>query len=104
MGDTGFQVHPEAISRYASAVGEQDGQLSQTQSRISGIALSGEAFGKLPDAGQLLQQYNEHAEAARQNIADLVQLLNGTSEALNTTAQNYVQHEQELGAILGSGQ
>ncbi|MGK4579498.1 hypothetical protein [Kitasatospora sp. HPMI-4] len=85
-------------------VAEQDGQLSQVQSRISGITISGDAFGKLPNAGHLLQQYNEHADASRKNVADLIEALNQTSDALNGTAQNYLQHEQELGAGLGGGQ
>lgn len=104
MGDAGFQVHPEAISRYASVVGEQDGQLAQAQSRISGIQLSGSAFGHLPNAGHLHQMYNDHAEAARQNLNDLIGALKGTAEALNGTAQTYTQHEQELSAGLGGGQ
>lgn len=104
MGDTGFQVHPEAIDRYASVVAEEVGQLEQVQSRISGISLSADAFGKLPDAGQLVQQYTEHADDARKNLADLIDVLNSTAEALKSTAQNYVQHEQELGATLGGGQ
>ncbi len=104
MGDAGIQAQPEAISRYASAVSEQDGQLSQIQSRISSIVISGDAFGKLPNAHHLLQMYNEHADANRKNLSDLVEAMNQTSEGLNATAQSYAQHEQELGASLGGGQ
>ncbi|GAA2269254.1 MULTISPECIES: hypothetical protein [Kitasatospora] len=85
-------------------VGDQDGQLSQVQSRVSGITISGDAFGKLPNAHHLLQEYNDHVDANRKNLADLIEALNQTSEALNGTAQNYLQHEQELGAGLGGGQ
>ena len=104
MGGEGFRVQPEAISRYASAVGEQAGQLSQIQSAISRIVISGDAFGHLPNAGHLSQIYQEHADANRKNLADLITALNQTAEGLNTTAQGYAQQDQAVSSGLGGGQ
>jgi uncharacterized protein YukE len=104
MGGDGFRVQPEAISRYASAVREQAGQLAQIQSAISRIVISGDAFGHLPNAGHLAQTYQDHADANRRNLADLITALSQTAEGLGTTARSYAQQDQALTAGLGGGQ
>ncbi|AUG77980.1 hypothetical protein CFP65_3176 [Kitasatospora sp. MMS16-BH015] len=104
MGGQGFRVQPEALGRYASVVGEQNGQLGQARSAVAGIALSGSAFGHLPNAAHLHQMYNQHAEANGQNLADLIEALGMTAEGLNATVDSYAQHDQELAAGLGGGQ
>ncbi|WP_441245473.1 hypothetical protein [Kitasatospora sp. McL0602] len=82
-------------------MGEQSGQLSQASSAVSGISLSGSAFGHLPNAGHLHQMYSEHADANRKNLADLVDAMNQTASGLTSTAQNYAQHDQQLSEGLG---
>lgn len=104
MGDAGFRAQPEAISRYGSSVGEQNGQLSQVQSVVSGIVISGGAFGKLPNAHHLSAMYQEHADANRKNLSDLIEALNQTAQGLDQTARNYTEHDQQVSSGLGGGQ
>ncbi len=104
MGDTGFRVEPEAISRYASTVSEQLEQLQQIQSAVSGITISSDAFGHLPNAQNLAHTYQEHASASRQNIQLLGEALSGTVGGLRATAQNYAEQDHAIGSGLGGGQ
>ncbi|KJK56146.1 type VII secretion target [Saccharothrix sp. ST-888] len=104
MGDTGFRVQPEALGRYASTTTEQQEQLARAQMAISGIAVSPDAFGHLPNAQNLAQTYREHADASRQNLSDLMEALTGTATGLNHSAQNYAEHDQAISTTLGGGQ
>ena len=104
MGDTGFRVQPEAISGYAGTVTGQFEQLERIQSAIAGIVISSDAFGHLPNAQNLAQVYQEHAQASSQNLSDLGQALSGTADGLNYTAQNYAEQDSALSSGLGGGQ
>jgi uncharacterized protein YukE len=104
MGGTGFRVQPEALDRYASVVGDQSGQLSQARSAVANITLSGSAFGHLPNAGNLHQQYTQHAEASAQNLADLIEALGTTGQGLSATSESYNQQDQAIVQGLGGGQ
>ncbi|GAA2148233.1 hypothetical protein GCM10009760_39970 [Kitasatospora kazusensis] len=104
MGDTGFRAQPDSISGYAATVAGQAEQVGQIQSAVSGIAISSDAFGHLPNAQNLAQVYQEHADASRQNLADLLQALTGTADGLNYTAQNYAEQDRAISSGLGGGQ
>ncbi|PNE38661.1 MULTISPECIES: type VII secretion target [Streptomyces] len=104
MGDSGFRVEPEAIGSYASTVRDQVEQLGTIQSAVAGIQISSTAFGHLPNAQNLAETYKEHAEASRQNIADLVSALTNTAEGLHFTAQNYAEHDQAVSSSFGGAQ
>ncbi|QHC25156.1 type VII secretion target [Streptomyces sp. GS7] len=101
MGDSGFRVDPEAIGSYSSTVRDQVEQLGQIQSAVSAIRLSSSAFGHLPNAQNLAETYNAHADASRQNLTDLLNALTGTSEGLTYTTQNYAEHDQAVSASFG---
>ncbi len=103
MGDSGFRVDHETIGSYASTVQAQMEQLSQIQSAVSAIRLSSTAFGHLPNAQNLAEQYNEHADASRQNLSDLVDALSNTADGLTYTAQNYAEHDREVSATFVRG-
>lgn len=100
MGEM-FRVHPEAIGRYASTNTDQFHELDRIRTAISGISISPTAFGHLPNAQNLAQAYQEHAEASRQNLSDLAETLTHTANGLTVTAQNYGEHDRAISQGLG---
>ncbi|WP_371478661.1 type VII secretion target [Kitasatospora sp. NBC_00315] len=97
-------MDPEAVNRYGGTVSEELGQLQQVQSAVSGITVTADAFGHLPNAQNLASTYMEHAAASRQNVQVLAQALSGVVSGLRATAQNYAAQDRSIGGGFGGGQ
>jgi hypothetical protein len=87
MGEAGFQVHPEALDGYRTAIEQQREQISAIRAKLASVALSSDAFGHLPGAQQLYQAYEEHATAEQRNFGDLLEALHGVAHGLQMSAQ-----------------
>ncbi|WP_344447416.1 hypothetical protein, partial [Kitasatospora nipponensis] len=82
MGEQGFRVEPGALRAYAALIDAQAERIAEIQSRLASVPLNSNDFGKLPDAQNLFEAYQEHAEAEQQNFADLREVLTGSAEGL----------------------
>ncbi|MFI9645030.1 hypothetical protein ACIHAA_01840 [Streptomyces sp. NPDC052040] len=102
--EQGFRVHPGALTSYEQVIQDQTDQLAQIWPRLESVPLSSEDFGKLPDAHNLYEAYQEHVQAERENFADLLELLHDTCEGLRTTAANYESQDAHIEASFGGGQ
>ncbi|MEV4612811.1 type VII secretion target [Kitasatospora sp. NPDC049258] len=98
---TGYQVQPDALDRYASALEQAAQQVAQIMSSLGSVDVPEDAFGKLPDSHGLAASYQEHHDADVQNCADLAQLLAETAEGLSGTAENYRALDAELADAIG---
>ncbi|MER8182594.1 type VII secretion target [Kitasatospora sp. NPDC094015] len=98
---TGFQVQPDALDRYASALEQAGQRISQLMSSLGSVDVPEDAFGKLPDSHGLAASYQEHHDADVQNLADLAQLLSETAEGLTGTADSYRTLDAELAGAMG---
>ena len=103
MGDQGFRVEPAALREYARIVQEQAERIAQIRSALGTVALGPDDFGKLPNAHNLYEACEEHAEAEQQNLADLAEILGNTTDGLEYSAANYEAHEHDVAAVYGGG-
>ncbi|MFI5534291.1 WXG100 family type VII secretion target [Kitasatospora sp. NPDC051853] len=104
MGDKGFRVEPGALRQYAALVEAQAERIAEIQSRLASVSLNSNDFGKLPDAQNLYEAYQEHAEAERENLTDLTEILADTAGGLQDTADNYANHDVAIASVYGGGQ
>lgn len=103
MGEPGFRVHPDALTRYATVIDAQREEISYVRSKLAAVSVPSDAFGHLPDAQLLYQAYHEHAEAEQQNLADLLEALKATVHGLTISAEAYRDHEHQLESGFGGG-
>lgn len=102
MGE-GFRVEPGALRQYAALIEAQAERIAEIQSRLASVPLNSNDFGKLPDAQNLYEAYQEHAEAEQQNFADLTEILRDTAGGLQDSADNYDSHDAEIASVYGGG-
>ncbi|UNO39649.1 hypothetical protein [Streptomyces sp. MST-110588] len=100
---SGFQTDPEAILGYAMAAERQHEEIPRIGLALAHVDVPSGAFGHLPDSDELHSAYNEHAEAAQQNIKDLAELVQTAAESLREAAGNYFANEYALQAGFGGG-
>ncbi|MFJ9521581.1 type VII secretion target [Kitasatospora sp. NPDC101801] len=103
MGEQGFRVEPGALRTYAELVDAQAERIAQIQARLAAVTLNSNDFGKLPDAQNLFEAYQEHAEAEQQNLVDLQEVLTGTAEGLQHSADNYAGQDGAIASVYGGG-
>ncbi|WP_405019329.1 type VII secretion target [Kitasatospora sp. NBC_00070] len=103
MGEQGFRVEPGALRAYAALVEAQAERIAEIQSRLASVTLNSNDFGMLPDAQNLYEAYEEHAEVEQQNFADLGELLTDTAEGLQHSADNYESHDTAIASVYGGG-
>ena len=92
----GLVVSPSVIMQYGASIGEQESELTSIQALLSATPLSGDAFGKLPEAGDLYRAYTEHAAV----IGDVMNKVPGNvdkvAQALLATGQTYAELERGM--------
>ena len=98
----GFVVHPEALLGYAQLLETQAERMQQVNAAISGVSVSADAFGQLPNSSSMHGQYTAHAEAETQNTKDMAEILSGIGHALAAVAGEYQAVEEEHVHALGS--
>lgn len=103
MGDQGYRVEPGAITQYAALIDAQAERIAEIRSRLSSVSLNANDFGKLPNAQDLFDAYQEHAEAEQKNFADLLEIMADTAEGLNDTADNYATTDSDIASVYGGG-
>jgi hypothetical protein len=96
MSGQGFIASPEAIRQYGAAVAGQEGRLAGINSGLAAVRLPGDAFGKLPEAGELYAAYASHADAVLAVTARLPRDIGGVAEALYGTASSYEALESHM--------
>ncbi|MGD3107978.1 hypothetical protein [Streptomyces sp. YGL11-2] len=96
-------MHPDAFDTYKNVLESQREELTQIQSKLSSVTLSSDAFGHLPDAQNLFTAYEEHATAERQNLPDLMAILQHAAEGLHATSESYQAQDSETAAGFGGG-
>ncbi|BFV57103.1 hypothetical protein KCMC57_up22070 [Kitasatospora sp. CMC57] len=101
MGEQGFRVQPEALRSYGRLIQAQSEQIAQIRSSLASVSLASDDFGKLPNAQNLFQAYEEHAQAEQQNFADLIEILGDTAQGLDYSASNYESQDSAVEAVYG---
>lgn len=96
MPGTGLIASPAAIRAYGQAVGLQAGTLQRISSVLAGTHLSADAFGKLPEAGDLYQAYTQHATEVMDITAKLPGQIQHVADGLYGTAKSYSDLEQGM--------
>lgn len=96
MAGTGLIAHPDAIRRYARVVGEQEGRLARIGGTLAGVRLPADAFGKLPEAGELHSAYTGHADDVREIAGWLPGRIGDVAAGLYQTAGTYADLEEEM--------
>jgi hypothetical protein len=102
--EQGFRVHPAALRSYDKVIQEQSEQIARIWSRVESVPLSSDDFGKLPNAHNLYEAYQEHVQAERNNFADLLALLRDTGQGLEDSAANYESQDAHIEASFRGGQ
>jgi hypothetical protein len=103
MGDSGFSAHPDALTAYGRIITDQRAEIARIQSGLASVRLTSDAFGHLPDAQNLHSAYQEHADAEKENLAALREVLAHAAHGLEVTAQNYRDQDEEIAAGFGGG-
>lgn len=93
MSHTGMIVAPNAIRTYGTAVGRQEAALARINAALAGVHLDANAFGKLPEAGDLWNAYTTHAQDVRAITAKLPQQIASVAQGLDGTASSYADLE-----------
>ncbi|MGW1162081.1 hypothetical protein ACWD5Q_09685 [Streptomyces sp. NPDC002513] len=104
MGGQGFRVHPGALKSYDQVIQAQAEQIARIRPRVASVPLSSNDFGKLPNAQNLYEAYQEHVQAEQGNFADLLEILRDTGEGLQDSAMNYERQDVHIEASFGGGQ
>jgi hypothetical protein len=104
MGDQGFRVHPGALRSYDKVIQAQVEEIARIWPRLESMPLSSDDFGKLPNAHNLYEAYQEHVQAEQGNFADLLEILRDTCEGLQKSAMNYESQDVHIEASFGGGQ
>ncbi|MEU6366624.1 hypothetical protein ABZ876_13025 [Streptomyces sp. NPDC046931] len=103
MGDQGFRVHPGALKSYDQVIQAQAEQIARIRTSLESVPLSSTDFGKLPNAHNLYEAYQEHVQAERDNFTDLLEILRDTCEGLQDSAMNYESQDVHIEASFGGG-
>jgi uncharacterized protein YukE len=96
-------MHPEALEAYRRVISDQRAEIAKIQSALASVQLTSDAFGHLPDAQNLYAAYQEHADAEKENLADLREVLAHAAHGLDVTAQNYQEQDDEIATGFGGG-
>jgi WXG100 family type VII secretion target len=92
----GLIVNPGAIKTYGQAVGLQAGTLERINSALAAVHLPADAFGKLPEAGDLYAAYTQHASEVLDITAKLPEQIQQVAQGLYSTAKSYDELEQGM--------
>lgn len=107
MPAAGVVVSPSALTAYGTAIGNQEGQLQLINRALRSEQLPADAFGKLPEAGDLYRTYTEHAADVVDVTGKLPGQIDAVARSLLDTAEYYTDLEggltRGITEILGTG-
>lgn len=92
----GLVVSPSVIIQYGTAIGDQESELTSIQALMSAVHLTGNSFGKLPEAGDLYRAYTQHAAEVRDVMDKVPANIGKVAQALLATGQTYAELEQGM--------
>ncbi len=92
----GYRVAPSALTEAANDLNGQASQLSSLAGQITSATLPADAFGKLPQAGQVAQAHNSAVSTAGQTTTTAGQRTTTLATGLTDSANAYTQADQTV--------
>jgi hypothetical protein len=93
---SGFEVSSDVLRRFGDVLDEQALRLGQIQRCLADVHVGSDAFGHLPSAAALWQQYDTHAQEESQNLGEAAGLLQDSKDDLTRNAADYDETEQHV--------
>ncbi|HEX5405655.1 MAG TPA: alpha/beta hydrolase [Pseudonocardiaceae bacterium] len=92
----GYRVTPSALTDAASDLTSQASQLNNLASQLTGSTLPAQAFGQLPQSGQVAQAHNTTVSTAGKTMTTASQRGTTLATGLTNSANNYTQGDQTV--------
>ncbi|OEJ24748.1 hypothetical protein AR457_09740 [Streptomyces agglomeratus] len=100
----GFNVDGSALRTYAkNGVEAAAGRIDAIRARTQQLALTQQAFGKLPQSDELKADYDTQRKESRDDLEDAVDTLYAIVDALRESADAYHTTEKKISGGLGGG-
>ncbi|MER5640672.1 hypothetical protein ABT095_27455 [Kitasatospora sp. NPDC002227] len=90
-----YRVDPEALRRYGRTSADRAERLRQSRAELGGHRLPADAFGKLPEAQEIGQEYQRRTDAALDNLTSAADTMEQIGEHTGQVARSYERAEQE---------
>ncbi|MGG7571807.1 hypothetical protein [Streptomyces sirii] len=84
-----FTAAQEALHKFAKSSDQRAERLRAIRSRLAGHDLDREAFGRLPESGELYTAYDEQSEHVLETLEAAATLQEKISEGVTETARAY---------------
>ncbi|HEX5117163.1 MAG TPA: alpha/beta hydrolase [Pseudonocardiaceae bacterium] len=91
-----FRVTATALTEAASDLNSQASQLSSLAGQISGSTLTSQAFGQLPQSGQVAQAHNSTMTGTGQTVTTAGKQTTAIATGLTESANGYTQADQTV--------
>lgn len=95
---SGYRVRPSALTEAANELSNEAQQLSTAAAQIDSATLTPQAFGSLPESGQVAQSHNALIDKAGQATGAAQRRLTTLATGLTNSAANYVDGDQKAAA------
>ncbi|MFH9420042.1 hypothetical protein [Streptomyces sp. NPDC017529] len=90
-----FTAAQEALHKFAKSSDQRAEKLREIRSKLASHSLNPEAFGKLPEAGELYTAYSEQSEDCLEILQAAATLEEKVGEGVTETARAYQADEDE---------
>lgn len=89
----GFDVESDALRAYAKAVDDASARVERIRKRTSALAIPDNAFGKMPESGELKNDYEGKSKQTAKDLMDAVDSMEVIAKGIRGSASGYEDNE-----------
>lgn len=98
----GYDVESSTLRAYAKAVDDASARIELIRKRTSTLSIPDNAFGKLPESGELKQDYEEKSKQTAKDLTDAMDSMESIAKGIRSSASDYDDNEDVQSVRFGS--